>query len=65
MGHYVCIEGLQFAADADSRWTIRLDVEIRGRIGDTGLEVLAELLRAGPGLSSLGMMDEPVLERAL
>jgi len=65
MGHDACIEGLQIAPDADSRWAIRLDVEIRGRIGDAGLEVLAELLRAGPGLSSLGMMDEPWLERAM
>jgi len=65
MGHEVCIEGLQFAPDADSRWTIRLDVEIRGLVGNTGLEVLAKLLGAGPGLGSLGMMDEPLLERAM
>ena len=65
MGHKVSIEGPQVATDADSRWPICLDVEIRGLICDAGLEVFAKLLGAGPRFSSLGMMDEPLLGRAM
>jgi hypothetical protein len=65
MGYKVGIQRPQIAADADSRWAICLDVEIRGLIGDAGLEVFAKLLGAGPRLGSLGMMNEPLLGRAM